>query len=66
MANEILQSIADDIKKMDAQIAEAEELMRVMIEVGEDVQSVSAQLKSLKIKKQKWQDMLAKRGIKAV
>jgi len=63
MANELLESIGDDIRKMDEQIKQAEELIGAMKEVGEDTTTAVTQIKALKIKKQKWTEMLSKRGI---
>lgn len=63
MQSEILKSVKEDLAKLDPQIIEAEELVDFMREVGEDVSEMNSQIRTLKIRKEKWERVLANRGI---
>ncbi len=63
MPNEILQSIAQDIHKVDDIIIEAKELISAAREAGEDVHEMEAEMRVLEIRKMKWERMLSTRGL---
>ncbi len=63
MANEILQGIAADMKEVDVAVHEAEELLDAMKEAGESVTELETELRTLKLRKNKWENMLKSRGI---
>ena len=65
MANEILSGIAADMKEVDVAVHEAEELLEAMKEAGESVTELETELRTLKIRKNKWESMLKSRGIQA-
>ena len=65
MSNEILQGAAQDLLEADSSIANAEELISAMKEAGEDVSELEANLRSVKMRKTKWERMLKARGITA-
>jgi len=67
MPNEILEGIAQDIKGVEAALAEAEDLVSAMKEAGETepVAKWEAEIRALKIRKVKWERMLQGRGIVA-
>lgn len=65
MANEILAGIAEDMKAVNVAIKEADDLVDAMKEAGESVTDLETELRSLKIRKVKWQKMLESRGIAA-
>ena len=62
MPNEILKGIAADIKDVQVAIDEAEDLIAAMKEAGESVTELESDLRDLKIRKVKWEKMLAARG----
>jgi len=62
MANEILKGIAADIKDVQIAIDEASDLIAAMKEAGETVTELETDLRDLKIRKVKWEKMLAARG----
>lgn len=63
MANEVLKGIAEDIKKINEQIIAAEELISVANEAGEDTSTFEQDLRTLRIRKDKWERVLQNRGI---
>ena len=63
MASEILKSVKEDLLKLEPSILEAEELLDVMKEVGEDVVEMTKELRSLKTRKEKWERVLKARNI---
>lgn len=62
MANEVLKSIADDIRNINQSIQEAEELLSAMKEAGEDTSELQADLNNAKMRKERWERMLKARG----
>ena len=62
MGNEILKGIAADIKDVQIAIDEASDLISAMKEAGETVTDLETQIRDLKIRKIKWEKMLASRG----
>jgi len=62
VANEILKGIAADIKDVQVAIDEASDLISAMKEAGETVTEMETDLRDLKIRKIKWEKMLAARG----
>ena len=64
MSSEVLTNIAAQFKDVEVQIKEAEDLIKAMQDAGEDVMQMKADLGALKIRKDKWQRMLAARGLK--
>lgn len=62
MKSQILESVKEDLKTLEPQIAEAEEIILAMKEVGEDVRQMESDLRTLKIRKEKWGKMLESRG----
>ncbi len=63
MPNEILESIAQDIQKVDSIIAEAKELISAARDAGEDVHLMEGEMRVLEIRKMKWERMLSARGL---
>ena len=63
MANEVLKSIADDIRVIDKDIQEAEALLSAMSEAGEDVTELKADLQAAKLRRERWVRMLKARGV---
>jgi len=63
MPNQILETIATDIKEVDSLVIEAEELISAAKEAGEDTKEQEAAMMLLKVRKMKWQRMLQNRGL---
>lgn len=63
MGNEILVTIAKDIKEIDTIIATAKDLISAAKEAGEDVHEQEAELRLLEVRKTKWERMLSARGL---
>lgn len=59
---EVYQKIATDIKSIDEAMANAQDLISAVKEVGEDVTSYETTLKELARKKVKWERVLKSRG----
>ena len=62
MANETLKAIGEDINKITESIAEAEELVSALKEAGEETATLESELRTLKVRKGKWERMLRNRG----
>lgn len=62
MNDEVLDRVAEDIKKVENQIDRAEELLDAAQEAGEDVTSLRTRLQDLKMKRDRWVNMLKRRG----
>ena len=60
--NEVLKSVAADIATINTAIRNAEELIAALREAGESVTDQEASLRTLKIRKEKWERMLQARG----
>lgn len=60
--NEVLAGIAADIGQINKQIEQANELIGAAREAGETTATLEADLRSLQIRKKKWEDMLKARG----
>lgn len=65
MSNEILEGIAEDIKGVESALVEAKDLVSAMKEAGEDVATFETDIRSLEMRKVKWERMLKGRGIVA-
>lgn len=63
MPSEVLKNIAADFKRVNPAIKEAEELIQAMKEAGEETSGMEAELRKLKMRKDKWQRMLKARGL---
>ncbi|MDD5360449.1 MAG: hypothetical protein PHI02_09310 [Sulfurovaceae bacterium] len=63
MANEILQGIADNVSAINKEISNAQELISALSEAGETTVELDQKLKSLIMRKNKWENMLKNRGI---
>lgn len=63
MPNQILEGIAQDIKGVETALTEAKDLVSAMKEAGEDVSTWETEIRSLEIRKVKWERMLQGRGI---
>lgn len=63
MANPVLEGIGRDITQINKNIEEAEEIIQAMKEAGEDTATLEQDLKTLRIRKGKWEQMLINRGI---
>jgi hypothetical protein len=63
MPSQVLIDIASDFKRVEPAIEEAEELIKAMREAGEDTTTMEAELRTLKIRKGKWERMLKARGL---
>ncbi len=64
MATDVLRDIAAQFGDVEEQVKQAEELLKAMQDAGEDVVQMKADLSALKLRKDKWQRMLAARGLK--
>lgn len=64
MASQVLKDIASDFARVNPAILEAEELISAMREAGEDTATMEADLRTLKLRKTKWERMLKARGLK--
>lgn len=62
MNGEILERIAEDVKKVQEQINKCEELLDAAQEAGEDVSNLRTRLQDLKMKRDRWVNMLKRRG----
>jgi hypothetical protein len=60
--NEVLKSVAADIANINKSIAQAEELISALREAGEPVSEQESALRTLRIRKEKWERMLQARG----
>lgn len=60
--NEILQGTADDLKEIQERIKDAEELIKVLREAGQDTIKVESDLKQAKIQYERWRKTLENRG----
>ncbi len=65
MSNEILEGIAQDIQGVEGALAEAKDLVSAMKEAGEDVATFETDIRTLEMRKVKWERMLKGRGIVA-
>ncbi len=65
MPNQILEGIAQDIKGVETALADAKDLVSAMKEAGEDVSTWETEIRTLEIRKVKWERMLQGRGITA-
>jgi len=63
MADEILESIAKDVTEINQTITRVKGLISAMKEAGEDVHEVEADIRTLEVRKVKWERMLHARGI---
>jgi len=63
MPSQVLKDIAEDFKRVDPAIKEAEELISAMKEAGEETVTMEAELRTLKLRKTKWERMLRARGL---
>lgn len=63
MAQETLKQVAEDFKKVDPAILEAEDLISAMKEAGEPTSQQESDLRKLKIRRDKWARMLKARGL---
>jgi len=62
MKSQLLESVKADLVAIEPMIEEAEELIAALKEVGEPVQEMESELRTLKIRRTKWQNMLKARG----
>jgi hypothetical protein len=63
MADEVLESIAKDIRDIQTSLDRAKTLISAMKEAGEDTHEMEADVRTLEIRKTKWERMLKSRGI---
>ncbi len=63
MPNPILESIAQDIQKVNELIEQANELISAARDAGEDVHEMEAEMRVLELRKLKWERMLSTRGL---
>ncbi len=63
---EILQGIAQDLSEANEAVETAEVLISAMKEAGEETAELETQLRSLKMRKSKWEKMLKGRGFTPV
>lgn len=63
MPSQVLKDIAEDFARVEPAITEAEELIQAMRDAGEDTTSMEAELRTLKLRKGKWERMLKARGL---
>ena len=62
-AREIMQDTADQIPKLEKDVATAEELIKLQQAAGEDTITIEGKLKEAKRKLLKWKSALAKNNI---
>jgi len=63
MANEILKDFAAELKTMESRLDEANELISVMEEAGEDTVTMKADYRATQLRINKWKNVLKARGI---
>ena len=63
MASEVLKNVAEGLKSVDVQIAEAHELISALKEAGENTMQLETDLRALVIRKDRWVKMLKARGL---
>jgi len=63
MASEILKTISGDIEAVTGKIEEAQELISALKEAGEDTSKLEIDLRTLIVRKTKWENMLRARGL---
>lgn len=61
--NETLQSIAQNIKEIDASIARAQSMISILREAGEETAQMEADLQKARIRREKWANTLKNRGV---
>lgn len=64
MADDVLQSIADDLSSINKQLKVARDYLAVMKEAGEDTTAQESAIRQLEIRKSKWERTLENRGYK--
>jgi len=64
MANEVLDGIATDLGKINQEIKTAKEYLSVLKDAGEDTSKMEADIRTLEIRKAKWERTLEARGYK--
>lgn len=62
VADNVLNSIAEDLVRITTQIETAQDLISAMKEAGESVSDLEGQLFQLRVRKTKWETMLRGRG----
>lgn len=62
MAEDTLKVVRENINQVNSSITRAETLISVMREAGEDTTKLNQDLQSLKIRRDKWENMLKNRG----
>lgn len=62
MAEDTLKIVRENINQVNSSITRAETLISVMREAGEDTTKLNQDLQSLKIRRDKWENMLKNRG----
>ncbi len=62
MSDEILRGIAQELSQADEALETAEVLIAAMKEAGEDATELETNLRSVKMRKSKWEKMLKARG----
>lgn len=62
MADDTLKIVRENVDQVNASITRAETLISVMREAGEDTTKLNQDLQSLKIRRDKWENMLKNRG----
>ncbi len=60
--NQVLLGIANDLATINARIRDAQELISAAKDAGESTATQEADLRSLSIRKEKWERMLRDRG----
>jgi hypothetical protein len=62
MANEMLKQVAEDFKTLNPKIKEAEEVLEFARKAGEDVSTQEADLRKVKLRRDKWATQLKNEG----
>jgi len=62
MADDVLAKVASDLKTVNGEISNANSLIQVLKEAGEDTVKPEADLRQLMMKRDKWQKTLESRG----
>jgi hypothetical protein len=63
MSDVTLQQVAENVKAINTNITNAQNLINALSEAGEDTTKLKQDLNSLIIRKNKWENMLKNRGI---
>ena len=61
MPQQVLQGVASDLRTIDEKIGTANQFLSIMKEAGENTAAMEAELRTLQIRKDKWQKVINNR-----